>query len=679
MDDRRPSRLSVGSASPSIGRAVPTIRHNYSSTTGRETSTDSMTGSTVNNTISHVFDSLGRETSYTDANGNISTTTYDVLSRPVQTANGKSTVTRTYDGLTGDLTGLSDMPVGGSSPSVTSATYDAGGRIAAETLPGGLVKTFTYDEIDGVSGLSYFKSSGCSSACTWYANQVTRTVGEQVIDDNDTFSQKQYTYDSAGRLTMAKDTQNSKCTTRRYTYDADSNRQSQTVAASSTATCDTTGGTTRNRTYDAGYQDRIADSGYAYDAFGRTTSVPAVDAGGTGALTATYFANDLASTITQDGATQTLDLDPSLRALKKTKSVAGLTTTDTYAFSDDSDSPSWVQSSGGAASSASPVANANVLANATQVAAGTNHACALISGGVKCWGDNTQGQLGNGTSTNSDAPVAVTGLTSGVAEITVGSAHSCARTTAGAVKCWGSNSNGQLGDGSTTNAWSPVSATGLTSGVTSIAAGGNDTCVVVSGAAKCTGQNTVGQIGNGTTTQSTTAVGVTGLSSGVSKIAVGNQTACVVTTAGAAKCWGSGTSGQLGNGATSNSTTPVSVVNGGSGVAQIAVGGTHACATITAGAAYCWGSNASGQLGNNSTTASSIPYQVSGVTAGATQLSTGANHTCAVISGAAKCWGSGASGQLGNGGTTNSLVPSAVSGLSSGVSQIAAGTGIHWQ
>ncbi|MBI4898112.1 MAG: RHS repeat protein, partial [Actinobacteria bacterium] len=317
--------MNAGAASPSIGRAVPTIRHNYSAATGRETSTDSLNGSTLDKSITHTFDALGRETAYQDANGNISTTAYDILSRPVTTNDGKSTQTRSYDPVTGDLTGLTDSQTGS-----TGANYDADGRPLAQTLPGGLIKSHVYDADGNVTELSYFKSTNCSSACTWYSNQVTRTARDQIIDDTDTFGQKQYTYDTAGRLTMATDTRNGKCNTRRYAYDADSNRTSQTAAASSTATCDTTGGTTRTRTYDSGYRDRLADPGYVYDDFGRATTTPAADAGSTGAMTATYYQNDLASSITQAGITQTLDLDPALRAFKKTKTVGTSTTIENY-------------------------------------------------------------------------------------------------------------------------------------------------------------------------------------------------------------------------------------------------------------------------------------------------------------------------------------------------------------
>ena len=196
------------------------------------------------------------------------------------------------------------------------------------------------------------------------------------------------------------------------------------------------------------------------------------------------------------------------------------------------------------------------------ITAGTGHTCAVLTtGAAKCWGDNTFGQLGNGTTAESSVPVTVTGLSSGVASLTAGTHHTCAVLTSGAAKCWGYNGYGGLGNGTYSAGSSvPVTVTGLSSGVVSITAGEFHTCAVLTtGAAKCWGYNGDGQLGNGTTTESAVPVQVTGLSSGVATITANYYHTCAVLTTGAAKCWGDNGYGELGNGTTTDSPVPVTV------------------------------------------------------------------------------------------------------------------------
>jgi alpha-tubulin suppressor-like RCC1 family protein len=321
------------------------------------------------------------------------------------------------------------------------------------------------------------------------------------------------------------------------------------------------------------------------------------------------------------------------------------------------------------------------LASVSSVSAGGNHTCAVTGdGSTYCWGLNDKGQLGLGTSRTATSYSTPQKLTLNFSDVSAGTSHTCG-ISATSVYCWGANGTGQLGVGTTntTANYSPLKVNNASvsqprssftnAGIGSVAAGGSHSCAVVGGAAWCWGSDASGQLGNGGSGSAAQASPVqTGYRTpltGASQITAGTSHTCVTTTAGGAYCWGDDTFGQLGNGTLLASQPYAQGVTGIASVTDLAAGGSGTCA-IAAARAYCWGSNASGQLGNNSarTSSSGVPVAVmtGGALAGAavTGISAGSSQACAIAASAGYCWGSGTDGRLGNRTTTDSSYPVAV-------------------
>ncbi len=269
-----------------------------------------------------------------------------------------------------------------------------------------------------------------------------------------------------------------------------------------------------------------------------------------------------------------------------------------------------------------PVATNNTLlgSSVVEIGVGIYHTCALKSDGtVYCWGYNGYGQLGDGTGTGSSTPVATnnTLLSSSVVEIAAGESYTCALKSDGTVYCWGVNFIGQLGDGTGTHRSTPVATnnTLLGSSVVQITAGANHACALKSdGTVYCWGRNHFGQLGDGTGPDKNTPVATnnTLLSSSVVEIAAGENHACALKSDGTVYCWGDNYYSQLGDGTGTGSSTPVATNNTllGSSVVQITAGFRHTCALKSDGTTYCWGLNVSGQLGDGTTTDRTTPVQM---------------------------------------------------------------------
>jgi alpha-tubulin suppressor-like RCC1 family protein len=297
----------------------------------------------------------------------------------------------------------------------------------------------------------------------------------------------------------------------------------------------------------------------------------------------------------------------------------------------------------------------------TSLAAGVSTACALAAGGrAYCWGTNIHGELGNGGKGGGGAPSLVSSTLS-FSMITVGGTQVCALAVGGAAYCWGGDSDGQLGDARRVNSSTPIPVFGggqAPATFVTISAGLKHTCgLTADGTAFCWGSNDSSQLGVGTPggavdipTQVSTGLHFTSISAG------GFHT-CAIAVGGAAFCWGDNMSGELGQGTVGGrSSVPVAVVVGQT-FTRISAGYLHTCGLTTGGVVFCWGENGDLQLGRGPQTGSSFadgtPAAVGGgeLPAGVTfaAVSAGLNHTCGVGSdGAAYCWGSNVFGALGN-------------------------------
>ena len=335
---------------------------------------------------------------------------------------------------------------------------------------------------------------------------------------------------------------------------------------------------------------------------------------------------------------------------------------------------------------ARPVLGALRLASVQRVDLGDDHGCAVASGVVRCWGVNASGQLGVGDTTNRYLPAQVRStdgfLNSQVSQVSAGTGHTCA-LRAGAVWCWGDNSEGQLGDGSTDNSPVPVRVGGALTGQTivGITAGATHTCARTSSLAWCWGGNAFGELGNGTaggrSLEPVSVLGPDGLGplTKISALRAGREATCAVSVA-VALCWGTNAHGELGDGTVQRRSLPV-IVSGGllsrpSTMVEPA-GAYGATCAVNDARAYCWGDGSQGELGAGRPSFGRSVQPVTAAGGPVTGLGVGESSSCALAAGTVSCWGWNMYGQLGTGNHTPRATAAAVTGLPGPVSRLAHG------
>lgn len=328
-------------AAAGLGTATPTQRSIYDPVSGNLVRSQSVSATgTVTAEIVRTFDTLGRMTSYQDADGNLSKTTYDLLDRPATSSDGKADRTYGYD-FRGLLTSVNDTQAG-----TYTGTYNADGQLVSETWPNGIKVDTRYDEAGEATGITYSKPGCASGDCQLFSESLTGTAHGQTAKRVSTLSSQVYRQDAAGRVTSVAETIGEKCVTRTYGFSPASDRTSSAVyAPAADGSCQTsTPASSRTWTYDTA--NRVTTAGYTYDELGRTTTVPAVDTGapGAGPVTATYHADDLVDTVTQNGRTTDYTIDVTGERVRSwTDNSTGEVVRNINHYDEDGDSPAWTQ------------------------------------------------------------------------------------------------------------------------------------------------------------------------------------------------------------------------------------------------------------------------------------------------------------------------------------------------
>lgn len=240
------------------------------------------------------------------------------------------------------------------------------------------------------------------------------------------------------------------------------------------------------------------------------------------------------------------------------------------------------------------------LSGVVALTLGAGHSCAVLSAGsAKCWGSNYRGQLGDDSDTDSGVPVTVKGL-SAVTSISAGSGHTCA-VAGGMATCWGSNADGQLGNGTTTNSFTPIPVTSLLSGVAKIASASSHSCALLtSGAVKCWGYNAYGELGDGTRAARRTPVFALSPGDDLTTLISAGYFTCGINHTNGVVCWGTACAWQV-EGSSAECIKPTASSFWSSGILAISGGGYytggHTCALRSDHLVECLGQNSYGQLG----------------------------------------------------------------------------------
>ena len=604
--------------------------------------------------VSAGYDADGRRTSMSDASGS-SSWSYDSLGRIAQTTNGAGAATSyvydlaghvtsiTYPGSIGTVTRAYD-PAGRMSSitdwkkNTTNFTYDAEGNLGGDSEPTtgtSVADAYSYDAAGAPSQIKTAQGSSSLMTISYKrdnANQVAQSTGTGAAVESNT-----YTYNSLEQLASVNGTNYAYDPSNRLTGQPSGAKQTYDPAGELITTANGSAGV--NFTYDAKGERRSAMSntaniapgyGYGYDQAGQLASIARSPAPGPHAMLSeggnvTFLVRD-DGTVTAAGANVDGQLgDGTTIDRHSPVSVLGLNSVRTL--------------------SSGP---------RTLTAPASDTLAVTASGQLWAWGQNENGELGDGSTSQRSTPELIGGLAN-VAQVSEGSSFSLAAKSDGTAWAWGANASGQLGLGSTDRPACPTAD--QRSRQRDRDSGGQCQLggVVADGTVWTWGSDSHGQLGDGQTKTETSPHQVSGLS-GITQIALGNQFVLALKSDGTLYAWGANNNGKLGDGTIVDEHSPEQVTAlAGVQIVQIAAGQGFSAAVAQNGTLYEWGSNSNGQLGNEGA-GSLLPEQVAGV-GNVTQISAGSAVMAAVVDGVPEVWGANTDGQLGDGTTTDQHAP----------------------